>query len=69
MGTLSFCVNFCWAVGIAGVFFLSVLAIQVGRDNDYLLRSAEYKSSLILHLCLAVLVQKLYVFIAYSFAW
>ena len=56
MGTSDFCANFCWVVGLAGVIFLSMLALQVQYDNDYLLPHKEMKSSLTFHLLIAALV-------------
>ena len=62
MGTADFCANFCWIVGLAGVIFLSMLAIQVQYDNDYLLPHKEMKSSLTFHLLVAALVQLVLIF-------
>ncbi len=59
MSVVDFCANFFWVVGVAGVIFLSVLAFQVGVDNDYLLRDKSMKVGLIVHLLLAVCVHSL----------
>ena len=51
-----FCSNFFWVLGIVGIVFLSMLAIQVQLDNPYLLRYPDMKGSLTTHLILAALV-------------
>lgn len=56
MGIGSFCVNFCWAIGLCGIFFLGILAISASSENERLLKHLEYKSRLVTHLWLAVLV-------------
>lgn len=57
MGGLDFCANFCWCVGVAGIGFLGMLAIQVLCDNEFLIRgNADRKTSLFVHLVLAMIV-------------
>ena len=56
MGMADFCVNFCWVIGLVGVFFLSILAIQVNSGNEVLLPDPQYKSNVTTHLVIAVVV-------------
>jgi hypothetical protein len=53
MGTADFCANFCWIVGLAGVIFLGMMAVQVQYENDYLLPNKEMKTTLTVHLFIA----------------
>ncbi len=56
MAGADFCANFMWVVGLVGIFFLGMLAVQVQFDNPYLLAYPEMKTPLTVHLILAAIV-------------
>ena len=56
MGLLNPCADFCWAVGLFGIFVFSIFAIQVNKGNESLLPDPLYKSKLTTHLILAAVV-------------
>lgn len=36
-----FCAHFCWIVGLVGIVFFTMMAIQVKFNNPYLIRTSE----------------------------